>query len=263
MSDPTPDDQMERAEAISNLFGAQPMPAHPADVDPERMARVTARLRGASGADLSPRRQNLKDLADSVRDLIACLVATDAPDDVVAAATADIRATTARFDGYRAAAYGFAEAANAGQVPEPIFDQSPLIGIANPLSPPMTLHQEGDTVIGRAVFGQAYEGPPSCVHGGYIAAAFDEVLGATQSLSGAPGMTGTLSIRYESPTPLFAEIRFACRIDRIDGRKIFVVGESYVGETLTARATGIFISMQPGTFLQLLGERQAKADEQR
>ena len=31
-------------------------------------------------------------------------------------------------------------------------------------------------------FGAAYEGPPGSVHGGIIAAAFDEVLGMTQSL---------------------------------------------------------------------------------
>ena len=65
-----------------------------------------------------------------------------------------------------------------------------MIGRANPLAPPIALELDDDRIVGRVTFGAAYEGPPGCVHGGYVAAAFDEVLGATQSLSGAPGMTG-------------------------------------------------------------------------
>jgi hypothetical protein len=42
-------------------------------------------------------------------------------------------------------------------------------------------------------FGSAYEGPPGCVHGGYVAAAFDEMLGFVQSLGGNPGMTARLT----------------------------------------------------------------------
>ncbi len=64
-------------------------------------------------------------------------------------------------------------------------------------------------VIGHANFGVAYEGPPGYVHGGIIAAAFDEVLGMAQSLTGNPGMTGTLSIRYRRPDPcLLTELVF-------------------------------------------------------
>jgi len=255
-------DPAERARELAELFGNQQLPRLPEDVDPERRRHVTARLRSASLDNLSPRRENLKATADSVRGLIARLVATEAPDEVLAAVAADVAAATARLDGYEVTGtYGFSEAANAGDADSPIFDQSPLIGLANPLSPPISLHERDDEVIAHATFGQAYEGPPGCVHGGYVAAAFDEVLGATQSLSGAPGMTGTLSIRYESPTPLHTEIRFESRIARIEGRKIFVEGESYAGDRLTARATGIFISLEAGSFLRMLAARQAAADE--
>ena len=96
---------------------------------------------------------------------------------------------------------GFAEAANAGE-PFGFFDHSPMLGRANPLAPPIRLWLEGDRILGTATFGAAYEGPPGCVHGGYVAAAFDEVLGSTQSLSGSPGMTGRLTVHYRKPTPL-------------------------------------------------------------
>ena len=47
--------------------------------------------------------------------------------------------------------------------------------------------------IATVTFGSAYEGPPGCVHGGYVAAAFDEMLGFVQSLGGNPGMTARLT----------------------------------------------------------------------
>lgn len=141
-------------------------------------------------------------------------------------------------------------------------DRSPLIGAINPLAVPMDISTSsdgaGETIaIGRVSFGQAYEGPPGCVHGGFIAAAFDEVLGVAQSLSGNPGMTVNLSIDYRSPTPLFQPLVFRGRIKRIDGRKISTTGILHHGETLCAEASGLFVSMRPEVFERLTKIRQA------
>jgi acyl-coenzyme A thioesterase PaaI-like protein len=240
------------------------VPREPGEADPARVEMVTKRLRASVPGELSPRRQTLKDLADATRLLVDRLVATDAPDDVVAAAAAEVSAAAERFAGYRQGSlYGFSELATAGGQQDPLYDHSPLIGIANPLAPPMSFEPMDDAVVATVRFGQAYEGPPGCVHGGYVAAAFDEVLGATQSLSGAPGMTGTLSVRYESPTPLHTELRFEGRLTGVERRKIFVEGSCSDGERITATATGIFISMRPGRFLDLLAEREARQESQR
>jgi acyl-coenzyme A thioesterase PaaI-like protein len=120
----------------------------------------------------------------------------------------------------------------------------------------MRLRQEGDVVVGEITFGSAYEGPPGCVHGGYVAGAFDELLGATQSLSGAPGMTGTLTVRYRSPTPLHVPVIMRGRIRGVEGRKIFAEGTLHHEDRLCAEAEGIFISIRPETFLALKAERE-------
>lgn len=127
-------------------------------------------------------------------------------------------------------------------------DRSPFYGVMNPLAMPMSMERdetsgEFGTIIGRAVFTEPNEGPPGHVHGGYIAAAFDEVLGLAQSLTGRPGMTGKLSITYRSPTPLHANIEFRGWVERVDGRKIFAKGASYNGATLCAEAEALFLSM--------------------
>lgn len=250
------------ADRVARFLSEPVLPKLPNEVDPERRRMVTARLRSASIDDLSPRREQLKETADAVRELIGRLVATEAPDGLLAEVRDALVPIIERFEGHEQTDhFGFSEAANAGDIHPPIFDQSPLIGLANPLAPPITIHEEGDEVVAHVLFGQAYEGPPGCVHGGYVAAAFDEILGATQSLSGAPGMTGTLTVRYESPTPLHRDLVFRSRIQKVDGRKIFVEGESYAGDRLTARALGIFISLQAESFLRLLEQRAAAGQE--
>lgn len=127
-------------------------------------------------------------------------------------------------------------------------DRSPFYGAMNPLSMPMTLLQDDSvgefgSISGTATFTEPYEGPPGHVHGGYIAAAFDEVLGMTQSLTGRPGMTGTLTVKYRAPTPLHQEIVYHGWVDRVEGRKIFTKGTSHIGDTLCAEAEAVFLSM--------------------
>jgi len=140
-------------------------------------------------------------------------------------------------------------------------DRSPLIGTLNPLAVPMHISTVRDDTgeamaVGRVCFGAAYEGPPGCVHGGFIAAAFDEVLGVAQSLSGNPGMTAHLAIDYRSPTPLHQPLVFRGRIKHIAGRKISTTGTLYHDDTLCAEASGLFVSMCPEVFERLLKFRQ-------
>jgi acyl-coenzyme A thioesterase PaaI-like protein len=189
--------------------------------------------------------------------VIERLVASEAPE-------AELRAAADGLERYAAALekhprlkhfQGYAESANAGDVAA-FFDQSPLIGLANPLAPPIRLAAVGErSVRGTVRFGSAYEGPPGCVHGGFVAAAFDEVLGFAQSLTGQPGFTGTLTVRYRNPTPLHVELVFDAEIARVEGRKIFAEARVHAGELLCAEAEGIFISARPEKFEALLAAR--------
>jgi acyl-coenzyme A thioesterase PaaI-like protein len=197
-----------------------------------------------SADEVSPRRGQLRRLADAGRVVIERMASTDAPEEAVEQAAELLEAAARVLEGPgRVRRYeGFAESANAGGDPHAHFDHSPIMGMANPIAPPMRVEVGGDdTVVMHVRFGAAYEGPPGSVHGGVIAATFDEVLGMTQSLSGQPGMTGTLTVRYRRPTPLHRELRFVGTLDRVEGRKIFTTGRCLDGEDLLAEATGLFI----------------------
>ena len=159
-----------------------------------------------------------------------------------------------------ARSYTGAEASLSDHQDSFFLDFSPLVGPLNPLAPPIAMRIDADgSVHGDVVFGTAYEGPPGCVHGGYIAASFDEVLGFTQSLGGQPGMTANLQIDYRSPTPLHRPLHFVGRVEEIVGRKIHTVATLHHGDTLCAEARGLFVSMRPEVFQRLMQGRQQPA----
>ena len=207
----------------------------------------------ASGAWAQKRR-----LAAAMRLVIGRLVESNAPENELAAAAdgleryAERLATHPRLRRLE----GFAEAATAGDVAA-FFDQSPVIGLSNPLAPPISVRRSGElSAEAHARFGAAYEGPPGCVHGGWVAAAFDEVLGFVQSLAGSPGFTGTLTVRYRKPTPLHTDLRFEVHVTGTERRKTFAQGSLYAGDVLTAEAEAIFVSADRARFQELLAQRE-------
>jgi hypothetical protein len=121
-------------------------------------------------------------------------------------------------------------------------ERSGISGKANPLAPPLEISFDGETTLGRAVYGAAYEGPPDSLHGGFVAAAFDDLLGCAQMTSGSAGFTGTLTVRMVSPTPLYRRIDYTAGVERTEGRKIFCWGKSFDGTRLLAEASCVFIT---------------------
>ena len=212
------------------------------------------------GPEPTPRRAELHRLARELRALIDLLVRTDAPTEALTLSADALAAvvTSMRAHGRRPGWAGFAESANAGDVVLDddsrlgFFDHSPMIGLGNAIAPPVRLEIIDGAVYGDATFGAAYEGPPGCVHGGIVAAVFDELLGMAQSLSGRPGMTARLDVNYRRPTPLDTLIRYEGRLDRVEGRKIFTKGSSFHGVTdeLLGEVEGLFISIDFARFAE-------------
>lgn len=219
---------------------------------------ISARLREALTAPeqvAAPNYQMRLDLADATRRLISESLSTVADSDAIGEATRLVAAASALLARLpHGRAYESAEASVTGDPHTSVF-VSPFVGALNPLAPPLLVDMVDDTIVATGVFDDQYEGPPGYVHGGVIAAVFDEVLGFAQSLSGRPGMTGRLTVHYRAPTPLHTGLRIDGRVDRVDGRKIFTLGRLFHGDTLCAEAEGLFISMDPQRFLDMAARR--------
>jgi acyl-coenzyme A thioesterase PaaI-like protein len=200
-----------------------------------------------SVAYVSPERARL---AAAVRALIdASMTMPDATAEQLTDAATRVESVVASLAGVvdRTIAAGYSPRAHADYLP-----RSPAIGAASPLAPGTIDWDVVDdperageahslVVVATGAMPAAYEGPPSFVHGGVVALMFDEILGIANIANGCPGMTGTLTIKYRRPTPLFQPLRWTAWIERVEGRRIRSRAQVHVGEELCAEADGIFV----------------------
>ncbi len=174
------------------------------------------------------------------------MTTADATDAELDAAASAIEAATSSLAGARNTTPG------AGYSPRSHGDylpRSPVVGAASPIAPGSIEWQiEPDPdrpTLKRCVatgnINAAYEGPPGYVHGGVIALIFDEMLGIINISNGCPGMTGSLTIRYRKPTPLYSDLRWVAWINRMEGRRVQSTAQLWHGGVLCAEADGLFI----------------------
>jgi acyl-coenzyme A thioesterase PaaI-like protein len=122
-------------------------------------------------------------------------------------------------------------------------DRAMLVGLSNPMSPPMTMEDDGEGATGRVTFGPSYEGAPGCVHGGLIAAAFDQTFGFLNVCKKVGAMTASLTVRYRRPTPISKPLTIVSRTEKVDGKKRWVSAKMFAAGEVTAEAEGLFIAL--------------------
>jgi acyl-coenzyme A thioesterase PaaI-like protein len=194
-------------------------------------------LENLSADEVAELRATYEPLTESVRALIDATIRTEVGAEAVAAAKAEIDAATARLRSRQVdGSYGIRFTSDGDQMPW----GNVVIGVRNPVAPPLHIEQGDDGVFTDFHLGAAYEGPPGHVHGGVAALILDHVLGAAASSQERPRLTGTITLRYRRLTrlgPLHAE----ATITRIDGVKTFTAGHLADEDGVTVEAEGVFI----------------------
>lgn len=177
-------------------------------------------------------------LAQSVRRLIDATIRTEAGAGTVAAAKAHIDCAVEQLS-ERLMPGSFAVRRPVDG--QPVASGNVMIGVRNPVAPPLVIHRDaGGAVWTEVTLGAAYEGPPGHVHGGVCAMVLDHVLGATAHEPNRPAYTGTLTLRYVRGTPL-GPVRAEAWVDRVEGVKTFAKGQITDGQGITVAAEGVFI----------------------
>lgn len=130
-------------------------------------------------------------------------------------------------------------------------DRSPVTGAANPFSPPLRMDADEQGVVrARASLGQAYQGPPRRVHGGFVATLLDHAMGVAASaptdIEGA--LTRSLTVDYIAGTPLGEDIEVTAWIGRREGRKLWMHGEISAEGRTCVTAHGLWIAFDPDTY---------------
>ncbi|MCY4135766.1 MAG: PaaI family thioesterase [bacterium] len=126
--------------------------------------------------------------------------------------------------------------------------ESGRLGGPNLLPPALEVSYAADdfghpTVTAVVCLGEDYQGPPGAVHGGYLAAMFDNLLGVLPyRLTGQKGaFTGRLTVRYRALTPLNAELVLTGRLTNVRSRRVIAAGQCHADGRLTAEAEALFV----------------------
>ena len=125
----------------------------------------------------------------------------------------------------------------------------PVAGPANPTAVRVEPRWDDDGVAHAEVwFGPAFEAAPGRVHGGMVAAVFDDILGMAMARVRSPGFTGRLTVHYRAPVPMNQRIEFTAWAEAPNGRKLVVQSEARLDGRLLAEADALFILVDPSHF---------------
>lgn len=117
----------------------------------------------------------------------------------------------------------------------------PISGRGTAWSIPLRVFRDGDEAVTTVTLGPAHEGAPDRSHGGFVAAIFDDLLGFLLMLRGSIAFTAYLKVNYLAGTPIGEPIEFRARIERAEGKKLFLGGECRSGDEIVTTCEALFI----------------------
>ena len=128
----------------------------------------------------------------------------------------------------------------------PYYVNGVITGAHHPLRPELEIAHEGGVTRGSVTFGVTFEGPPGCVHGGFVAHFFDQILGQHNLWAGIPAMTASLTVRYRRGTPILRaldfEVTHALAADAGgEARKVVTRSALGAGGVVFSEAEGLFV----------------------
>jgi acyl-coenzyme A thioesterase PaaI-like protein len=216
---------------------------------PVSAARV-AELAGDALPDPADLPQSAFDLVAATRELTAAVVLTDVDAAVRTQAVAQLAEVTARLRAEQRPDAMFLSRHADGRVESltqagsgRLNPQAPPIEwIQRPKEPPPGTPPSPVEVHARCTFGPQHSGSPGRVYGGVLACALDEVLGIAALVSGATGMTVSLTTSLRGATPYGVPVDIHARFTGQEGRKSYTAGEIVVDGKVTVEATAIFVS---------------------
>lgn len=112
---------------------------------------------------------------------------------------------------------------------------------------------EGLSVEGTMTVGEHHQGAPGLAHGGILAAAFDEVLGALNWLMAAPAVTGRLEVDFRRPVPVGSVLHLHAEITGATGRKVFTRAVGRIGAPdgpVVVTAAALFVQVPLEHFVE-------------
>jgi acyl-coenzyme A thioesterase PaaI-like protein len=113
---------------------------------------------------------------------------------------------------------------------------------------------EGMVIRAQFTVTEAHQGAPGLAHGGLLACAFDEALGATVGVQlRRPAVTGRLETDFLRPVPVGSTLHIAGTLDGIAGRKVYASAQGRLNEPdgpVALRARALFVIVDISHFVE-------------
>lgn len=139
-----------------------------------------------------------------------------------------------------------------------------VVGPANPTAVDMRVRREGNEGVAEVVFGPEFEGALGRVHGGMVAAVFDDLAGFALALAREPGFSVRLDVSFRAPVPIETPVEMRARLRERRGRKLLVEGEARLDGQVLATMEAVMVTVDQEHFEthahELLGRRSADGD---
>lgn len=133
---------------------------------------------------------------------------------------------------------------------------NPVVGLGNPVAPPIRVEIAGGAAIGWCTLDWRYEGPFTYAHGGVSALLLDQIMGYAAAAAGHPGVTGRLEVRYRATVPLGQPLRLQAGLIDVLGVRAAVRGSISLAaapDDALVEAEGRFLALRPEQAARLFG----------
>ncbi|MEV7861551.1 PaaI family thioesterase [Streptomyces hirsutus] len=121
---------------------------------------------------------------------------------------------------------------------------------------------EGVSVTASFTVRPVHQGAPGLAHGGVLASALDETLGALSWLLRTIAVTGRLETDYVRPVPVDATLHLEAEVTAVAGRKIYSTATGRIGGPdgpVAVRANALFIEVKIDHFVDHGREEEIQA----
>ncbi|MDN5742597.1 MAG: PaaI family thioesterase [Yaniella sp.] len=131
---------------------------------------------------------------------------------------------------------------------EQLYGNGQLGGPNQLLMPPITYDALADDELrAHTVANKYYMGLNDAMHGGVVSVLFDTVMGRMAvGTEGRVCRTAYLTTHYRNITPIGERLDLHVAVEKAEGRKRFITGQLWHGETLCAEAESLFIEVKAG-----------------
>lgn len=123
------------------------------------------------------------------------------------------------------------------------------IGGSNQLLVPRLTFEtvDDDQLHASTVAGHFFTGINDAMHGGVISVVFDTAMGRlAMGTQHRVCRTAYLNTQFRNVTPIGERLEIRAIVDSVEGRKRFISGQLWHGDTLCAEADSLFIEVKPG-----------------